>query len=179
MGKKPYLRGMWEHSSFERSKAKKSRQLTDEEKQAGIQGQWQQESPAREYLEQVKCCRDTDCNESMMKEGFTALKTWNVGRISRDLQGQDESLRMGLRQDKRGVRLGSKGRGRKYEHCARDHASKYGPLAANHCALWRTRRSHNVVSVPKLQQVLSGRLRLVGHCWKNHKVVVRNLWRKV
>ena len=49
-----------------------------EERQAGMQGQWQQESPAREYLEQVKCCHDTDCNESMMKKGFTASKneTW-------------------------------------------------------------------------------------------------------
>ena len=48
------------------------------EKQLGTQGQLQQESPAREYLEQVKCCHDTDCNESMMKKGFTALKngTW-------------------------------------------------------------------------------------------------------
>ena len=52
--------------------AKKFRQMADEEKQAGIQGQWQQESPAREYLEQVKCCHDADCSESMMKKGFTA-----------------------------------------------------------------------------------------------------------
>ena len=74
MGKAPYLRGMWEHFSCERLKAKKFRQLTDEEKQAGIQGQWQQESPAREYLEQVKRCHDTGCNEPMMKKGFTALK---------------------------------------------------------------------------------------------------------
>ena len=53
-------------------------QLADEDKLAGIHGQWQQESPAREYLEQVPCCHDTDCNESMMKKGFTALKneTW-------------------------------------------------------------------------------------------------------
>ena len=49
MGKEPYLRGMWEHFSCERSKAKKFRQLADEEKQAGVRGQWQQESPAREY----------------------------------------------------------------------------------------------------------------------------------
>ena len=62
----------WEHLSSERSKAKKFRQLADEERQAGIQGQCQQESPAREYLEQVKCCHDTDCNESMMKKDFTA-----------------------------------------------------------------------------------------------------------
>ena len=81
MGKEPYLRGMWEHFSCERSKAKKFRQLADEEKQAGIQGQWQQESPAREYLEQVKCCHDTDCNESMMKKGFTALKNGTWDRI--------------------------------------------------------------------------------------------------
>ena len=74
MGKETYLRGMWEHFSFERSKAKKYRQLSDEEQQAGIQGQWQQESPAREYLERVECCRDTDCSESMIKKGFTALK---------------------------------------------------------------------------------------------------------
>ena len=51
-------------------KAKKYRQLADEEKQAGIQGQWQQESPARENLEQVKCCHDTGCNESMVKKGL-------------------------------------------------------------------------------------------------------------
>ena len=78
MGKEPCLRGVWEHFSFERSKAKKCRQLAGEEKQAGIQGQRQQESPAEEYLEQVKCCHDTDCNEPMMKKGFTALKngTW-------------------------------------------------------------------------------------------------------
>ena len=67
-GKEPYLRGTLEHFSSERSKGKKFRQLADEERQTGIQGQWQQESPAREYLEQVKCCHDTACNESMMKK---------------------------------------------------------------------------------------------------------------
>ena len=74
LGKEPYLRGMWEHFSCERSKAKKFRKLAVEEKQAGIEGQWQQESPAKENLEQVKCCHDTDCNEPMMKKGFTALQ---------------------------------------------------------------------------------------------------------
>ena len=39
-----------------------------------MQGQWQHESPAREYLEQVKCCSDTDCTHRMMKQGFAALK---------------------------------------------------------------------------------------------------------
>ena len=35
MVKEPYLLGMWEPFSRERSKAKKFRQLADEEKQAG------------------------------------------------------------------------------------------------------------------------------------------------
>ena len=41
---------------------------------APMEHHFMSESPAREYLEQVKCCHDTDCNESMMKKGFTALK---------------------------------------------------------------------------------------------------------
>ena len=77
MGKEPYLHGMWEYFLQERSKVKRFRGLADEEKQAGIQGLWQQESPAKKYLEQVKCCHYTDCNEPMMKKGFTALKNGN------------------------------------------------------------------------------------------------------
>ena len=78
MGKEPYLCGMWEYFLQERSRAKKSLELAEEGKQAETQGQWQQES---EYLEQVKCCHDTDCNETMMKNGFTVLKNWKLGRI--------------------------------------------------------------------------------------------------
>ena len=44
------------------------------EKQEGVQGQWQRESPAKEYLEQVKSSADTDCNLKMMKFGYFALK---------------------------------------------------------------------------------------------------------
>ena len=90
---------MWEYFLQERSRVKRFRELADEEKQAGIQGQWQQESPAKEYLEQVKCCHDTDCNEPMMKKGFTALKEWTWEEYQENLQEKDESLRMGLRQD--------------------------------------------------------------------------------
>ena len=53
---------------------KRFRELADEERQAGIKGQWQQESAALGYLEQVRCCHDTDRNEPMTKKGFTALK---------------------------------------------------------------------------------------------------------
>ena len=32
------------------------------------------ESPARRYLDQVKCCNNTDCTHRMMKQGFVAVK---------------------------------------------------------------------------------------------------------
>ena len=38
------------------ARVKRFREEAEEERQAGIQGQWQLESPAREYLEQAKCC---------------------------------------------------------------------------------------------------------------------------
>ena len=101
--------GCGTHFSCERSNAKKFRQLANEEKQAGIQGQWQQESPAKEYLEQVKCCHDTDGNESMMKKGFTAINNETWEEYKETFREKDESLRMALRQDKRGVRVGSTG----------------------------------------------------------------------
>ena len=33
----------------------------EKEKQEGIQGQWQRQSPAKEYLEQGKSSADTEC----------------------------------------------------------------------------------------------------------------------
>ena len=47
----------------------------EEERQSGIQGLWQLESPDKEYLEQVKRGDDTYCTERMMKKVFTALKS--------------------------------------------------------------------------------------------------------
>ena len=73
MGKEPYVRGMWEYFLQERDRVKKFRERAEEEKLAGKQGQWQLESPAEEYLDQVKRGDDTCCTERMMKKGFTAL----------------------------------------------------------------------------------------------------------
>ena len=56
----------------------------EKEERAGMQGQWQRESPAKEYLKQVKCCKDTDCTSRMMRQAFfLALKgTGKSTRIS-------------------------------------------------------------------------------------------------
>ena len=75
MGKEQYERGMWEYFCRERERVKKFREQAEGEKQAGIQGQWQLESPAKEYLEQVKRRDDTFCTENDEEELFTALKS--------------------------------------------------------------------------------------------------------
>ena len=74
LGKDQYIQGMWEFFSLERVKAKKFMKNAKEEKQEGMQGQWQRESPAKEYLEQVKSCAETDCTPKMMKYWYFALK---------------------------------------------------------------------------------------------------------
>ena len=174
IGKEPYLRGMWEYFSSEKSKAKKFRQLADEERQAGIQGQRQQESPAREYLEQVKCCHDTDCNEPMTKKGFTALKNetreeyketfkekmkasgWAFDRIKDafHLVAQDEARKVSVVQE--------------IMFKSTDYVRRIiAPVGGQ----------GGVILVPALQQFPFGRLRLVGLCEKIHKLVVRILWR--
>ena len=54
MGKDQDVRGVWEYFCRERGRVKRFREEAQEEKQAGIRGQLQLESPAKEYLEQVK-----------------------------------------------------------------------------------------------------------------------------
>ena len=58
-----------------KSQSKSIREQAEEERQAGIQGQWQLEWPARGYLEQVECCNYTDCTHRLVKQGFLALKS--------------------------------------------------------------------------------------------------------
>ena len=66
--------GTREYFSLARAKAKNFLRDAEKEKQEGIQGQWQQESPAKEFLEQVKSSADTDCKPKMMRCGYYALE---------------------------------------------------------------------------------------------------------
>ena len=63
--KELHVRGMWEHFLQERNRVKRFRELAEEEKQAGIKGQWPLESPAKDYLDQVKRSDDTNCSEGI------------------------------------------------------------------------------------------------------------------
>ena len=58
----------------------------EEEKQTRIQGQWQLESPAKEFLEQVESCDDTDCTEND-EAGLRRPEKWRLGRIQKHFQG--------------------------------------------------------------------------------------------
>ena len=60
-------------SLLKERKRKSFERDAEKEKQEGIQGQWQQESPAKEFLDQVQSA-DTDCTHTMMRFGDYALK---------------------------------------------------------------------------------------------------------
>ena len=149
--------------SFESWLTKKGRQ---EYKVSGSR-----KSPAKEYLERVKSCHDTDCNESMMKKGFTALKngTWEEYK-------ETLSLRVGLRQDRRGVRVGEAEKMsivqgimlRSTDYLRRVIASVGGQGGATMTYLCPNCKSF------LLEDYV---------CWvsgaKTYEVVVRNLWVKV
>ena len=83
MGKEQFVREMREYFCQERDRVKRFREQAEEERQAGIRGQWQLESPARGSLEQVKSCSVADCTHRMMKQCSVALKSgdWEEYKI--------------------------------------------------------------------------------------------------
>ena len=168
--KEPYLRGMWEHFSCERSKAKKFRKLADEEKQAGIQGQWQQESQAREYLEQLKCSHDTDMTqtatnqtweEEILGKKLTASEcAFDRIKEAFDLVAKDEVEKISIVQE---IML------RSTDYLRRIIA----PVGGQRCVTMS-------YLCPNCNSSPPGRLCLVGLCWqKVHQLVVCDLWRNV
>ena len=73
-----FLRGMRDYFTLERAGARKIPADAAQEKQEGKQGQWQQESPFKEVLEQVKRSADTECGSRAMRLAHAAMKhgTW-------------------------------------------------------------------------------------------------------
>ena len=96
MGKEQYVRGMWEHFLQERARVRQFRERAEEEQQAGIQGQWQLESPAKEFTEQVKRSDDTDSTHRMMKQGFVALESGDWEESKSIFRAETESHGMGF-----------------------------------------------------------------------------------
>ena len=100
--KDQFTHGMWEYFYLARAKAKKCLRDAEKEKQEGIRGQWQQESLAKEFLEQVKSCADTDCtsqNDGML---ILCLKRQRLRGIQKNFQSWSKRGGMGLRKNTRG-----------------------------------------------------------------------------
>ena len=64
-----------EYFTLERAGARTTPADAARERQEGIQGQWQQESPFREVLKQVKRSADVDCGPQTMRPANIAMKS--------------------------------------------------------------------------------------------------------
>ena len=88
-GKGPVERkDVGEDFCLERVKEKRFLEDAKKEKQEGMQGQWQQESPAKEVLNQVRRCADTDCTPKMMRFGYDALKNGDWEEYQRTFKAE-------------------------------------------------------------------------------------------
>ena len=129
----------------------KSKEVARKKKQEGIQGQWQHESPAREYLEQVKCCSDTDCTPWMLKQAFFSLK----GGVWEEYKGifrvQAKAAEWAFDRIQEAFEKVAKDEGKKAEYSARSYVEKYRLLAAHYRASRRARRQKEA------QRCLSGK----------------------
>ena len=54
VGNEQFISGMWEYFTLKGAEAKKILEDAAREWQEGVKGQWQQESPFREVLEQIR-----------------------------------------------------------------------------------------------------------------------------
>ena len=81
------------NTSLSKEHGQKKKVLADaaKEKQEGIQGQWQQESPFKEVLEQVKGYPDTDCSAHIMGRAFHAVKSGNWEGFKEEFQKKTSS----------------------------------------------------------------------------------------
>ena len=144
----------------------------------GIQGQWQRESPAKEYLERVKCCKDTDCTPRMMKEAFFALKggDWEEYKSIFRVQAKATEWAFDRIQDP-------------FEKVAKDEARKLSTV--QDVLLRSTDFLRRIIApaggqggvtmsyvCPHCNSFHPGRSRLVGFSWEEaHQLVVCGLWR--
>ena len=125
-------------------RVKKFREETEKGVQTGIHGQWQQASPAREYLEQVKCCNYTDCTHRMMKHDFFALKSGAWEEYRSTFRTEVKATEWASDRTEEAFEKVAMDEARKAECRSRNHDKKYRLFAAGRAARWR----HVVILVP-------------------------------
>ena len=144
-----------------------------------MQGQWQHESPAKEYLEQVKCCEGTDCTPRMMKQAFFALKGGDWEEYKSIFRVQAKATEWAFDRIQEAFEKVAKNEARKLS-TVQKYVKKYRLFATSHRASRRARRCHDVILVPAWQQFSSGTLHLVGLREEEaHNLVVCDMWREI
>ena len=134
----------------ERVRVKRFREQAEEERQAGTQGQWQLESPGREYLEQVKCCNDTDCTHRMMKQGFVAMKSGDWEEYENTFRKEVKVSEWAFDRMKEAFEKVAKDEAKKAEQRPSNHDKKHRLRATHHRVSGEARRRHDVKLVPAL-----------------------------
>ena len=84
----PFTRGMWEYFTVKRAEANRIQYDAAREKQEGIQGQWQQESPFREILEQARRDENMGMQLRSRAERQYRNKGQQMGRFQRRMQSE-------------------------------------------------------------------------------------------
>ena len=72
--------------TLKRAEVKHMLEEASRERQEGIQGQWQQESPFREVLEQGKRSADTYCGPQTTRRAYIAMKHGNWESFKEDFR---------------------------------------------------------------------------------------------
>ena len=72
--------------SLERATATQFLKDAEKEKWEGIQGEWQQESPAKEYLDQVKSSADADRHSQNDEIWILCIQRQRLGGIQKNFQ---------------------------------------------------------------------------------------------
>ena len=152
---------MWEYLTLERAEARKILADASREIQEGIQDQWQQESPFREFLEQVKRSEAADCAPRVMRRGYLAMKN-----------GCWEAFQERYRKEGKSSEWTFEGIREAHEKVAKDEIGRFGIVQEIQrksteflrriiAPVWNG-RSHFVVWLPTLQQFPLGGPHLVG-----------------
>ena len=165
----------------ERLRVKNFQEEAEKERQTGIlQGQWQQESPAREYLEQAKCCKGTDCTHRMMKYGLFALKCGKWEEYKNTFRSEVKATEWAFDRIKEAVEKVAKDESRKLSTAqaivikSTDNFRRIIAPAGEQGGVTMSYLCPHCNSFPMVDNV-----RWVSGGKKAYKLVVRDLWRKI
>ena len=90
MGNEQFTRGMWENFILKRAEAQRIRDDAVWEKQEGIQGQWQQESPFGKSWNKPEEMKIWDVAQKSCGKAFSQGQ--QMGRLQRRMQGKREVI---------------------------------------------------------------------------------------